>query len=96
MHDDHDHACDAMAPPNDVTGLTVTYHAMLVAMGGWVAVGGQLILKDAFVLVVGTLSDFGTYASPPHQDCVVLVAACGYMCDRSFANRAASASAPSS
>ena len=39
------HARDVMAPPNDVTGLTVTYHAMLVAMGGWVAVGGQLILK---------------------------------------------------
>ena len=38
------HARDVMVPPNDATGLTVTYHVMLVAMGGWVAVGGQLIL----------------------------------------------------
>ena len=44
MHGDR-HARDVMVPPNGVTGLTVTYHVMLVAMGGCVAVGGQLVLK---------------------------------------------------
>ena len=36
------HARDVTVPPNGVTGLTVTYHAMIVAVWGWVAIGGQL------------------------------------------------------